>query len=50
MLAAVGAGLHPSLEAAAEAMIGREKRFEPEMAAEVRENRLAGWQAALAAM
>jgi glycerol kinase len=50
MLAAVGAGLHPSLEAAAEAMIGAEKRFEPRMEASLRERRLAGWQAALAAV
>ena len=50
MLAAVGAGLHPSLEAAAQAMIGPEKRFEPKMAADVREKRLAAWQAALASV
>ena len=50
MLAAVGAGLHPSLEAAAQAMIGPEGRFEPKMAADVREKRLAAWQAALASV
>ena len=48
MLAAVGAGLHPSLEAAAGAMIGPEKRFEPKMDASLHEQRLAAWQAALA--
>ncbi len=48
MLAAVGAGIHPSLEAAAEAMIGREKRFAPTMAAEARERRIAAWNQALA--
>ena len=50
MLAAVGAGLHPSLEAAAAAMIGPEKRFEPAMAAAVRDRRLAAWNAALASV
>jgi len=50
MLAAVGAGLHSSLEAAAEAMIGPEQRFEPAMSAEVREGRLAAWNAALASL
>lgn len=50
MLAAVGVGLSPSLEAAAEAMIGPEKRFEPTMKADVREGRLAAWQAALASV
>jgi glycerol kinase len=48
MLAAVGAGLHPSLEAAAAAMIGPVRRFEPAMAADVREERVARWNAALA--
>ena len=50
MLAAAGAGLHPSLEAAAAAMIGPEKRFEPRMEASLREKRLAGWRAALASI
>ena len=48
MLAALGAGLHASLEAAAAAMIGPEKRFEPAMDATERDARLAVWQAALA--
>ncbi len=48
MLAAVGAGLHPSLEAAARAMIGPVRRFEPAMAADVRQQRMAAWNAALA--
>jgi glycerol kinase len=50
MLAAIGVGLHPSLHAAAEAMIGPEKRFEPQMAPDVRERRLADWKAALASV
>jgi glycerol kinase len=50
MLGAVGAGLHPSLEAASEAMIGPEKRFEPAMEADAREGRLASWRAALASL
>jgi glycerol kinase len=50
MLAAVGAGLHPTLQAAAEAMIGREERFEPMMEEEMREERLAAWSAALASV
>jgi glycerol kinase len=50
MLAAVGAGLHPSLEAAATAMIGPERRFEPDMTAAVRDRRLAEWRTALAAV
>jgi glycerol kinase len=50
MLAAVGAGLHGSLAEAAAAMIGPGRRFEPAMAADVREARLAAWNAALAAV
>jgi glycerol kinase len=50
MLAAVGAGLQGSLEEAARAMIGTSKRFEPAMAPEVREARLAEWSKALAAV
>jgi glycerol kinase len=50
MLAAVGAGLHPSLEAAAKTMIGPEQSFEPAMAAATREQRLAAWRAALASV
>jgi len=48
MLAAVGAGYHRSLAAAAAAMIGPEKRFVPAMAADIRERRMADWNAALA--
>jgi glycerol kinase len=48
MLAAVGIGLHPSLETAAAAMIGPVRRFESAMAADVREGRIARWNAALA--
>lgn len=48
MLAAVGAGIHASLEAAGAAMIGPEKRFAPAMAAEARERRIAAWTDALA--
>jgi hypothetical protein len=44
----VGARIHPSLEAAAEAMIGPEKRFKPQMAAEARDRRLTAWNDALA--
>ena len=47
MLAAVGAGIYPSLEAAA-VMRGAVARFAPTMAAEVRTTRLDGWAAALA--
>ena len=47
MLAAVGAGMHTSLEVAAKAMIGSGRRFEPEMPAELRERRQAAWRAAL---
>ncbi len=50
MLAAVGIGMHPTLEAAADAMIGSESRFEPSMDAATRAHRLADWQAALAAI
>ena len=50
MLAAVGAGLHGSLEAAAAAMIGPEQRFEPRMDDAARERRLAAWSEALAAV
>jgi glycerol kinase len=49
MLAATGAGLYPDLATAAQAMRGRLSWFEPEMAAEVREERLALWRKALAA-
>src|SRR5690606_983701 len=48
MLAAIGAGLHASLDAAAEAMIGPVRRFEPRMTEDVREQRIGRWNAALA--
>ncbi len=48
MLAAVGAGLHSSLDAAAEAMIGSTVQFEPAMPEDVRAARLMAWRAALA--
>lgn len=47
MLAAVGAGIHASLEDAAQAMRGKVRRFEPAMAASTREERLARWRKAL---
>ncbi|WP_374408891.1 glycerol kinase GlpK [Pelagerythrobacter sp.] len=50
MLAAVGAGLHASLEDAAGAMRGKVRRFEPAMAGAVREERLVRWRKALAAV
>jgi glycerol kinase len=48
MLAAVGAGLHRSLEDVAAAMIGGTRSFAPEMGKDVREARLAAWDQALA--
>ena len=48
MLAAVGCGMHGSLEAAARAMIGTTQRFEPAMDEAVRAERLARWDAAIA--
>ena len=50
MLAAVGAGLHPSLEAAAAAMTGGTRRFDPAMNEDARAARLAAWDKALAAV
>jgi glycerol kinase len=50
MLAAVGCGLHASLEAAAGAMRGGVERFEPAMEEDVRERRLSGWKRALNAV
>ncbi|MGV2497074.1 glycerol kinase [Pelagerythrobacter aerophilus] len=50
MLAAVGVGTHASLEDAARAMRGKVRRFEPEMAASTRDERLARWRKALAAV
>ncbi|MGB3470683.1 MAG: glycerol kinase [Erythrobacter sp.] len=49
MLAAAGAGLYPDLASAAQAMRGQLVRFEPDMDASVREERLARWKKALAA-
>lgn len=46
MLAGVGSGMFKSLEEAA-SMRGAVERFEPAMAAEVREARLAGWRKAV---
>jgi glycerol kinase len=46
--AAVGAGLYRTLEEAAAAMRGAGRRFEPDMPAQVRGERLRRWQAALA--
>lgn len=48
MLAAAGAGLHPSLEAAAEALRSPVARFSPNMSEAVRQERLAHWRKALA--
>jgi glycerol kinase len=48
MLAAVGVGIHASLESAAKVMIGPEKRFMPAMAEAARESRIAAWNEALA--
>jgi len=48
MLAAVGVGIFPDLQAAANAMRGEVTRFEPAMEAGERERRLAGWREALA--
>ncbi|MEC9067447.1 MAG: glycerol kinase GlpK [Pseudomonadota bacterium] len=49
ILAAVGAGFHASLDDAVGAMRGAVRRFEPAMAGDVREERLARWHRALAA-
>ena len=48
MLAAVGSGVYPDLQAAADAMRGEVTRFEPEMGDQERQRRLAGWKEALA--
>jgi len=48
MLAAVGAEIHPDLQAAADAMRGEVARFEPQMGGAERQRRLAGWKEALA--
>ncbi len=50
MLAAVGAGLFPDLQAAGAAMGGARRSFSPQMEAQVRTDRLAAWQAALASL
>jgi len=47
MLAAVGAGIYPDLEAAAAAMRGAVTRFVPKMDGAERERRLTGWKEAL---
>ncbi len=49
MLAATGAGLHPTLGAAAQAMRGQLSQFSPMMENSVRQVRLADWRKALAA-
>ncbi|WP_298463828.1 glycerol kinase GlpK [uncultured Erythrobacter sp.] len=49
MLAAAGAGLYPDLDSAAQTMRGKLARFEPNMEADVREDRLTRWRKALAA-
>jgi glycerol kinase len=49
MLAATGAGLYPSLDAAAQAMRGELAKFTPQLAAGVREERLTRWHKALSA-
>jgi glycerol kinase len=49
MLAAAGAGLYPDVRSAAQAMRGKLKRFEPDMDAAVRKERLARWRKALSA-
>ena len=48
MLAAVGAGIYPDLDAATTAMRGEVAQFEPRMGDEERTRRLAGWKEALA--
>jgi glycerol kinase len=50
MLAAVGAGFHGSLEAAAKAMIGSVRQFQPRMSEDERQARIAAWDQALAAV
>ena len=50
MLAGLGAGLYASLEEAAGAMRGGARRFEPDMADDVRQERLARWRRAMAAV
>ena len=50
MLAATGAGLHSSLAEAAAAMTGPGRDFAPRMDEETRRARIAGWDAAVAAL
>ncbi len=50
MLAAVGAGLHPSLDAAAAAMRGKGQSFTPAMPGEARSRRLEQWDRAVDAV
>ncbi|HEV2044204.1 MAG TPA: FGGY-family carbohydrate kinase, partial [Sphingomicrobium sp.] len=50
MLAAVGAGLHPTLEEASAAMRGQSATFAPAMTAEHRAARLERWDRAVAAV
>jgi glycerol kinase len=47
MLATVGAGIHPDLEAASAAMRGEVTNFEPAMSGAERDRRLEGWRDAL---
>ena len=49
MLAAVGAGIHPDLEAAAAAMTGAARRFDPAMQHATRSGRVKRWRKALSA-
>ena len=48
--AAVGAGIHPALPEAAQAMRGSARQFTPAMDGDVREERLQRWRKALAAV
>ena len=50
MLAAVGASLHPSLDAASTAMRGTGQSFEPAMPADIRSRRLQQWDRAVEAV
>ncbi len=50
MLAAVGAGLHPTLPAAAQAMRGPVRHFTPQLDDAARSGRIAAWRKALAAI
>ncbi|MEM7687409.1 MAG: glycerol kinase GlpK [Pseudomonadota bacterium] len=49
MLASVGAGLYPDLASATTTMRGELTRFEPQMNAAIREERLTAWRKALSA-